>query len=138
MREEQGMNDQLLMRIDNLEHRTDAIQRELVRLRELASPPEPAPAPPRDPGVRAPSASPSAPFGEYRQPPPAYGDAFARRFERLRERGMPDLTNVDLLGPKALAWAGGIVTVLGVVFFFVLAVNRGWIGPGMRVAFGGI
>jgi uncharacterized membrane protein len=30
-----------------------------------------------------------------------------------------------LLGAQGLAWAGGIVTVLGVVFFFVLAVNRG-------------
>jgi uncharacterized membrane protein len=44
----------------------------------------------------------------------------------------------DLMGAKALAFAGGIVTLLGVVFFFVLAVNRGWIGPGMRVAFGGV
>ncbi len=43
----------------------------------------------------------------------------------------------DLMGAKALAFAGGVVTLLGVVFFFVLAVNRGWIGPGMRVACGG-
>jgi uncharacterized membrane protein len=42
----------------------------------------------------------------------------------------------DLVGAKGLAWAGGIVTLLGVVFFFVLAVNRGWIGPGLRVALG--
>src|SRR5207302_9578071 len=42
----------------------------------------------------------------------------------------------DLLGAKGLAWAGGVVTLLGVVFFFVLAVNRGWIGPGLRVGLG--
>lgn len=42
------------------------------------------------------------------------------------------------MGAKALAFAGGIVTLLGVVFFFVLAVNHGWIGPGLRVAFGGL
>ncbi len=45
---------------------------------------------------------------------------------------------LDLLGPRALAIAGGIVTLLGIVFFFVLAVNRGWIGPHARVALGGL
>ena len=44
----------------------------------------------------------------------------------------------DLLGPRALAITGGIVTLLGIVFFFVLAVNRGWIGPTGRVALGGV
>jgi uncharacterized membrane protein len=42
----------------------------------------------------------------------------------------------DLLGARALAWTGGIVTLLGVVFFFVLAVNQGWIGPEERVGLG--
>jgi uncharacterized membrane protein len=42
------------------------------------------------------------------------------------------------MGAKALAFAGGVVTLLGVVFFFVLAVNRGWIGPELRVACGGL
>ena len=42
----------------------------------------------------------------------------------------------DLVGAKALAFAGGVVTLLGVVFFFVLAVNRGWMVPacGSRAA----
>jgi uncharacterized membrane protein len=44
----------------------------------------------------------------------------------------------DLLGAKALAWAGGFVTLLGIVFFFVLAVNRGWIGPIERVTLGAL
>ena len=44
----------------------------------------------------------------------------------------------DLLGTKGLAWTGGIVTLLGVVFFFVLAANRGWVGPGLRVALGAV
>jgi uncharacterized membrane protein len=44
----------------------------------------------------------------------------------------------DLMGAKALAFTGGVVTLLGVVFFFVLAVNRGWIGPGIRVACGAL
>jgi uncharacterized membrane protein len=41
-----------------------------------------------------------------------------------------------LVGPRGLAVAGGIVTLLGIVFFFVLAVHRGWIGPGGRVTLG--
>src|SRR5579859_4780675 len=48
----------------------------------------------------------------------------------------PRIELADLLGAKALAIAGGIVTLLGIVFFFVLAVNRGWIGPEGRVGLG--
>jgi uncharacterized membrane protein len=43
-----------------------------------------------------------------------------------------------LLGARALAWVGGGVTLLGVVFFYVLAVNNGWIGPEVRIALGAI
>jgi uncharacterized membrane protein len=75
----------------------------------------PAPAPPTPP---APRPAPPAP----REP-------------RLSP---PSVMAADLLGPRALAIAGGIVTVLGIVFFFVLAVNRGWIGPPGRIALGGI
>ena len=44
----------------------------------------------------------------------------------------------DLAGAQVLAWAGGIVTLLGVIFFFVLAVGRGWIGPDARVLCGAV
>src|SRR5262249_47595891 len=145
--EEQVMNDQLLLRIDELEDRTDAIRRELADLRDLVTRAERAPATETlqqsvAKSVRPVEAPPSAyrrpPVSSYRQPLPDYGDAVARAAKRFRDRPRPDLSNVDLLGPKALAWAGGIVTVLGVVFFFVLAVNRGWIGPGLRVTFGAV
>jgi Predicted membrane protein (DUF2339) len=42
----------------------------------------------------------------------------------------------DLLGARGVALAGGVVTLLGIVFFFVLATNRGWIGPLARVSLG--
>ena len=42
----------------------------------------------------------------------------------------------NLLGARALAWAGGVVTVLGIVFFFVLAANRGWLLPEIRLLLG--
>jgi len=51
---------------------------------------------------------------------------------------LPELSSADLFGAKALAIAGGIVTLLGIVFIFVLAVNRGWIGPDARIALGGL
>src|SRR6266576_432467 len=75
-------------------------------------------------------------------PAPAPAPAPARRavaqprtpvFDRGRT-----LSAADLLGAKALAFAGGVVTLLGVVFFFVLAVDRGWIGPELRVVCGGL
>src|SRR5438876_1071835 len=141
---EEAMNDQLLLRIDELEGRTDAIRRELADLRDLVTRAERAPQPTSTPAPPTRSATPPAssyrqpPASSHRQPLPDYGDAVARTAKRFRGRPRPDLSNVDLLGPKALAWAGGIVTVLGVVFFFVLAVDRGWIGPGLRVTFGAI
>ena len=55
-----------------------------------------------------------------------------------REVTLPRIEAADLLGARGLAWAGGLVTLLGVVFFFVLAVNRGWIGPVERVALGAL
>jgi uncharacterized membrane protein len=48
----------------------------------------------------------------------------------------PKVTAESLLGASTLAIAGGVVTLLGIVFFFVLAVNRGWIGPIGRVGLG--
>jgi uncharacterized membrane protein len=42
----------------------------------------------------------------------------------------------QFLGARGLAWAGGLVTILGIVFFFVLAANRGWLTPEIRIALG--
>jgi uncharacterized membrane protein len=42
-----------------------------------------------------------------------------------------------LAGPTGLAVAGGVVTLLGVVFVFALAASRGWIGPVVRCSIGG-
>jgi uncharacterized membrane protein len=83
-------------------------------------PPPPAPQPTRStlPPVTTPPAPP---------PPPAA--------PRFWER---EISFDDLFGAKALAWAGGFVTLLGIVFFFVLAVNRGWIGPAARVSLGAV
>jgi len=87
----------------------------------------------REPAVtRQPSPQPSATPAAARipaQPPASPPREFRPKLPTIE---------IDLLGPRALAVAGGIVTLLGIVFFFVLAVNRGWIGPDARVALGGI
>jgi len=44
----------------------------------------------------------------------------------------------DLLGAGGLAVAGGAVTALGITLLFVLAAERGWIGPMERVAAGAL
>ncbi|HSO01369.1 MAG TPA: DUF2339 domain-containing protein, partial [Gaiellaceae bacterium] len=50
---------------------------------------------------------------------------------------LPRLEAADLLGARGLALAGGVVTLLGIVFFFALAASNGWIGPVARVLLGG-
>ncbi len=59
---------------------------------------------------------------------------------RRAEEAPPDRparTRVDVeevLGGRVLAWVGGVAVVLGVVFFLVMAVSRGWIDEPTRVA----
>ena len=59
------------------------------------------------------------------QPWPAFG------------RG-PEFSFADLVGGRVLAWVGGATTLLGVVFFLMLAISRGWIGIEARVVMAGL
>jgi uncharacterized membrane protein len=43
----------------------------------------------------------------------------------------------DLLGGRVLAWLGGIAVLVGIAFFFALAISQGWIGPGARTLIAG-
>jgi uncharacterized membrane protein len=43
----------------------------------------------------------------------------------------------DLLGGRVLAWLGGVAVLVGVAFFFALAISHGWIGPAARVLIAG-
>ena len=79
---------------------------------------------PQPPPRPAPAAAPTA-----TAPPPPPRPA--RQAKPRRE-----LDFSKLLGAYGLAVAGGVVTVLGIVFLFVLAVNRGWINPELRLGFG--
>jgi uncharacterized membrane protein len=124
-------------RLGDLERRVLSLEAEVSRLRSLVAgaatfdaPLRPQPAPP--PPSPAPGPTAAAP----RQAPPRPRPQMPPRPARPRKpRREIDLSK--LAGALGLAWAGGIVTVLGVVFLFVLAVNRGWISPELRLAFGG-
>jgi len=125
------MSSEFEQRLDSAERELKRLMQELIEIRRLAGgapveaqPPAPEPAPVEP--VTPPLPTFSAPATRPPEPP---------REPRFWER---DLDFGELLGAKGLAWAGGIVTLLGVVFFFVLAVNRGWIGPEERVGLGAL
>jgi uncharacterized membrane protein len=114
----------LTYRIDDFARRLEVMEHELAELRQLAAP---------EAVVAPPPVAPPAPV--VAKPPPLPPPQPPRR------PAPPPRREIDwsvLLGAKALAWAGGAVMLLGIVFFFVLAVNRGWIGPVARVTLGSI
>jgi uncharacterized membrane protein len=126
------MTVDLRYRLDDFAHRLEALENELAELRQLALP---EPVPPA-PVVPAPPAG--APVAtESRIPPPAPKPA-PQPLPPLPTREPREIDWSVFFGAKALAWAGGAVTLLGIVFFFVMAVNRGWIGPVARVSLGAI
>jgi uncharacterized membrane protein len=120
----------------SLEQRLDDVERLLrtlvVRVTELelqgppasgAAAAEPAPPP------QKPAPPPSKPVAQA-EPPSA-----ASAPETTSSRpSRPEQTLEDLLGGRILAWLGGLAIVVGVVFFLVIAVDRGWIGVEARVA----
>src|SRR4051812_10235663 len=114
-------------RLDRFEGRLRTMEDELRALRRLAAEEEHAPEPPLwellEPEPVAEPAPTPVP-----KPLPVWTPAPRKVREPI------DLSL--LLGARALAWTGGAVTLLGIVFFFVLAVERGWIGAGVRVLLG--
>ena len=113
-------------RLTRLEREVRRIDLELAEIRlELGAEPELEPEP--EP-VRLPEPEPL----RSPEPEPFALPAAATRSPRR------ELDLSVLFGAKSLAWVGGAVTLLGVVFFYVLAVNRGWIGPEVRIALRGL
>jgi uncharacterized membrane protein len=126
--------------VGDLARRLEALEREVADLRRtVRAAPTPA-AKPQPARVAAPAVSRTTP-----QLPPRRPAAHSRHPSlppTTRRPAAPprraQLTVADLLSAQSLAWIGGAVTLLGIVFFFVLAVNRGWIGPVARVSLGAI
>ena len=118
------MSTALTERLDHLERELHRIHRELREVRILVAgneTREPEPSFTQRPPI--PSPPPRRPDYVPTLPAPAEP-----------ARHLPDLSR--LMSAPALAVAGGVVTLLGIVFLFVLAVERGWIRPEVRVAFG--
>jgi len=129
-REDPAGMQALAGRVARLEHELAEL-RLLVAGSPVAAAPRPAPAPP--PRPQPPVTPPPSTV------PPLLPGASAPSRPRPRpepSRPRRELDLSKLLGALGLAWAGGIVTVLGIVFFFVLAVNRGWINAELRLGFG--
>jgi hypothetical protein len=127
--------DELLVRLVAVEDGMHALQHEVesirsaLRARTLPVPsPAPSPAAPRL--FPAPPPAPVRPH-EPAAPPAAAAPPSPSRPPR-------EIDFAEVFGARALAWAGGVVMLLGVVFFFILAVNNGWIGPGARVVCGSV
>ena len=137
-----GADPVLADRLARIERRLHAVESELHRLKSPAPAPATGPEPVREMGqlrieeqrVPAPPEPPRAvepPAPRPRIPAPPPKPAEPSFWDR-------DVALGDLLGARALAWAGGIVTLLGIVLLFALAVNRGWIGPAARVGIGAL
>jgi uncharacterized membrane protein len=122
-------------RLNSFERRLRSLEVELDDLRQLVAEEETAPEPqepawayfetPEPPPPPPPSPRPEPVRAAAPPPPPPPPPAPPREI---------DLS--FLFSARALAWSGGAVTLLGIVFFFVLSVQRGWIGPSLRVALG--
>ncbi len=69
-------------------------------------------------------AAPQTPWYPPHQPPPPPGPTIWERLSR------------DGAGSRILAWAGGVVTLAGVVLLLILAIQRGYLGPLPRVLLG--
>jgi uncharacterized membrane protein len=131
-------------RLDAVQRQLNALQREVDELRALAGATvedEPAAFVNPDPSIfevvtkPEPDAVPA--WTPPPWPPPQQAKPRpAKTRERSRNLTLPTIETADLMGARSLAIAGGIVMLLGVVLLFVLAVNRGWIGPEERVLFG--
>jgi uncharacterized membrane protein len=110
----QGSTD---ARLEALEREIEELQARLARLEQRE---EPAPAakaaPPQQPAAPSPGPMP-------RLPEPV----------RAARAPSPPISLEDMLGGRVLGWVGGAAVVLGVVFFLVMAANRGWIDETTRV-----
>jgi len=125
----------LTERMDRFELDLRRMHRELEALRREAS--TTAAAEPEAPAVPVVAAivEESEPVPAF--PPPAPATVPPRRPLPRFDLGAL-LARFDVLGAGGLAVAGGAVTALGIALLFVLAAERGWIGPMERVAAGAL
>ncbi len=126
--------DQLVLRLAAVEDQVHLLQREVEAIRGALRDRESVPAQART--APAPQTVPAP--ARARDPFPVANRAVRAPAPPKAPRPSREIDLTELLGAKALAWVGSVVMLLGVVFFFILAVNNGWIGPGARVVCGSL
>ena len=145
----------VLIRIDEIEDELRGLSDEVHELRALVTRTAAAPAEPAPPAA-VPTPEPVEPLAPITPPPPMWpprlyspetpagphvpmvppAPSTPPKAPRTRRTAAQLAQDWDLLGPRGFAIIGGAVTAFGIVLLFVLAANRGWITPTMRVAFG--
>ncbi|SFH90458.1 Predicted membrane protein [Amycolatopsis regifaucium] len=76
------------------------------------------------------------PYQQYQQPRPPQQPY--RPYQPVPKVTLGEKLSKEGVGSRLLAWIGGAVTLLGVVLFLVLAIQRGWFGPLPRVIGGAV
>ena len=137
----------LTTRLDSIERRIDGLRDELTEVRALAraAAHEAGAAAPAPVAVDQPSMWPSPSLRPAHRPLTQPTSAPARAPAppvapppRTRATAGELVERWQLLGPRGFAIVGGAVTALGIGLLFVLAANRGWIGPAERVLIGAV
>ena len=140
-------DDDLAEQLDGMRMRFAAIDRQLVRALQddigryrpargrPAPVPPPAATPVAAPVIRAATAPPPPPPPRP-APEPDWIERQTAAAKAALRRSRGELGLSDFVGLRALAWAGGVITLLGIAFFYVLANQNGWVGPGSRVLLG--
>jgi uncharacterized membrane protein len=114
----------------SLEARLERVEALLADVVERVVRLEGQPATPSRPVAPEPAPVAATPQTPRRAPEPTAERAPTQPRHVLR----PGETFEDLLGGRILAVVGGLAILIGVVFFLVIAVDRGWIGVEARVA----
>ena len=107
---------------------------EQVGTRQRREPAEPTPAPPRprEEPLRTVTPRPETPREDRKEREPEHEEAPVAAHP-LRPSAAATVGFEEIFGGRVLAWLGGIAVLLGVVFFLVMAVSRGWIDEATRV-----
>ncbi|MDJ0945855.1 MAG: DUF2339 domain-containing protein [Kiloniellales bacterium] len=106
------------------------------------APEAPSPAPPPDPGTppreEAPQESPPEPARPVAPPPAAAARApDAGKRAAPAESGFTRLAGLEeSLASRWLVWVGALALALGGAFLVKVSIERGWLGPGLRVTLG--
>ncbi|MEC3980139.1 DUF2339 domain-containing protein [Amycolatopsis sp. H20-H5] len=121
--------------IDDLGRRLGQVGAELRTFRSGQQPEQAAPAPMPQP-MPQPGYGWQQPPVQQWHPPQQQWAPMPAPIPPVPRRSLAEKLGQEGAGSRLLAWVGGAVTLLGVVLFLVLAIQRGWLGPLPRVLVG--